>query len=171
MYAHSIAAGRDPESKLTLKSTKLDAVIDYVIEHPGPKVLITNFTSSLIYLYQRLGSVRAIYGEDDGPDYRRITIAEFNAGHFDNLICNEDTVKMGLNLSKASLIILCENSFKGASRIQVEERCTVKGKEAVEIIDFCTIGDCMAGMIDDYVLSAVRSKKDFNYKMLSGRKL
>jgi SNF2 family DNA or RNA helicase len=84
------------------------------------------------------------------------------------LIANVATVKVGLNLSAASTIIFAENSFSGEARIQAEERATVRGKQSVEIIDFVSYNDTdeLIGHIDDYILQAVRAKKDFNLKSL-----
>lgn len=171
LYAQSCASGRPIEGEIE-QSAKLDAVAEYVIDllDRGEQcVVLTHFTSSLAYLHGKLlpRMVKCIHGGDEGAAYRTGVIAEFNSGKVACIIANVATVKVGLNLSKASAIIFAENSFSGETRIQAEERATVMGKESVEIVDFVTVGDGILGEIDQHVLTCVRAKKDFNSKMLN----
>ena len=163
--AHSCASGRDPETGVIERSTKLDAVIAYAVELNAPFVIVTHHNSTLEYLRDHLGAemdVGTICGSDPGTDYRQNLMRKQASGEIQGIIANEYTVSVGVNLSAASTLIFAENNYCGANRIQVEERCTVKGKEAVEIIDFQTEGDTPPGLIDAHVLGAVREKKDFN---------
>jgi len=166
LSAQSVASGRSIHGTTT-KSTKLDAVANYVDELKQPAVILTRFTSSLLYLELRLKAkglrVGLIYGEDEGSTARGKLIEDFNQGRLDVIVANIVTVKVGLNLSRADTLIFAENSFSGECRIQGEERCVVKGKTAIEIIDFVTTGpEPGLGTIDQLILQAVRSKKDFN---------
>jgi superfamily II DNA or RNA helicase len=169
--AHSAASGRDPDGNIT-KSTKLDAILEYVRETEYPIVILTNFVASLHYLLNHLAKAGipalGISGDDEGAAYRSRATAAFDQGAIRILVANVQTVKVGMNLSRSSCLIFAENSFSGEARIQAEERCTVRGKEAVEILDFCTVADVPGlGEIDKSVLSAVRGKKDFNANALS----
>ena len=165
MYAQSIASGRPIEGR-TLSSSKLDAVVEYVSELPGQAVILTHFTESLKYLAAKLPQAELIYGSDGGTQSRMAIMHRFQTGKTRIIIANIATVKVGINLSAASAIIFAENSFSGEARIQAEERATVSGKEAVEIVDFVSVGEGMAGAIDEKVLQCVRAKKDFNSSML-----
>jgi hypothetical protein len=174
MYAQSIASGRPIKGEIK-SSAKLDAVAEYAEELDGQCVIMTHFTESLLYLQRRLPTFSTIYGGDNGANYRTETIAGFNAGSIRGIIANVATVKVGLNLSAASCIIFAENDYSGEARIQAEERATVHGKEAVEIIDFVSEVPeglrynpdyRMLGEIDNCILTAVRSKKDFNSRLL-----
>ena len=167
MYAQSCASGRSIQLGITESSAKLNAVAQYVTELNHPCVILCHFTSSLEYLETKLHMqlpCATIHGGDKGAAYRARTIKEFNEGKLQCLICNVATVKTGLNLSTADTLIFAENSWSGEARIQAEERCTVMGKSAIEIVDFVTIGDGDLGTIDSEILAAVRAKKDFNAK-------
>jgi len=168
MAAQSCASGRNPETGETLSSTKLDAVAEWVLDAGQPTVILCRFTSSLHYLAGKLTKLRVglIHGDDAGSAARGKVIQDYNDGLLDTLICNVATVKVGLNLSHANILVFAENSFSGEARIQAEERCTVMGKELVEILDFVTDGDELLGEIDDGILSSVKDKQDFNLSTL-----
>jgi SNF2 family DNA or RNA helicase len=93
---------------------------------------------------------------------------QFSAGALDVLVGNVAVVKVGVNLSAASTLVFAENSYSGEARIQAEERCTIRGKDAVEIVDFISTsdGNDLLGYIDDYILEAVRDKRDFSAQAL-----
>ena len=161
MYLQSFSSGRSVEG-ITESSAKLDAVVEYAQELNHQGVILVHFTESLQYLWRNLHlSTARIWGGDDGANYRAETIAAFTRGDVGWLICNVSTIKVGLNLSAADTLIFAENSWSGEARIQAEERATALGKQAVEIVDFCTIG---CENIDISILEAVRAKKDYNTK-------
>jgi len=166
MHAQSVASGR-PIEGATISSAKLNAVAEYASDALGQVVILVRFTASLVYLKMLLPRAICVYGEDGGGDFRTQTIKEFDSGSAKIMIAQIATVKVGLNLSAASTLIFAENSFSGEARLQAEERATVKGKHAVEIVDFISVGTDMPGVIDEHVLTVVRSKKDFNGKMLN----
>jgi SNF2 family DNA or RNA helicase len=168
LYAQSAASGRPIQGTIE-QSTKLDAVVEYVIEINHPCVILVRFTESLLYLWRKLQhriKCAYIYGEDKGAAQRATVIDQFSKGTLQCLICNEATVKVGLNLSAADTLIFAENSWSGEARIQTEERATLKGKGAVEIVDFVSVGEGLLGDIDREILFAVRAKKDFNTKSM-----
>lgn len=168
--AHSHASGRDKDGNVHF-STKLEAVCEYVKEINRPSVVLAHFTSSLRYLSRRMGEMGVrtalIDGKDEGPEYRQRAIDKFNAGEIDTLICQITTVKVGLNLSHSDTLIFAENNFSGEARIQAEERCTIKGKEAIEIVDFLASSQLEGlGEIDMAVRNCVKKKQDFNARSL-----
>lgn len=173
--AQSCASGRDMGTGLTHHSTKLDAIVEYVKELEQPCVVLCHFTSSLKYLTVRLQNAGvkagAIHGGDGGADYRATVIGEFNAGRINCIVAQVQTVKVGLNLAAADTLIFAENNYSGEARIQAEERCTVMGKSAVQVIDFVTTTEDseLLGTIDADIVKAVRAKKDFNAKSLLKR--
>ena len=171
LVAQSCASGRHPDTATTEHSAKLDAVVEYAQELGKPCVILTRFTESLNCLTKKLKELgiktEAIHGDDDGSKYRGEVIERFNAGKTQIIVANVMTVKVGLNLSHSDTLIFAENSFSGEARIQAEERATVRGKDAVEIIDFCTVSELEGlGDVDFQVLTAVRDKKDFNSNSL-----
>jgi SNF2 family DNA or RNA helicase len=134
---------------------------------------MANFTASLEYLRDQLVkrgiNVGLIYGDDSGANYRGKVIDGFNADRIQVIVSQVAVAKVGLNLSHSDTLIFAENSYSGEARIQAEERCTVRGKEAVEIVDFyATSPECddPIGMIDLSIRSAVINKKDFNASSL-----
>ena len=166
LMAQSVASGRSIQG-VTTQSSKLDAITDYVNELKRPVVILTRFTASLHYLEAKLKAkglrTGCIYGEDEGAAARGQVIEQFNNGKLDAIVANVATVKTGINLSHSDTLVFAENSFSGEARIQAEERLTVRGKTAVEIIDFCTTGpEPGLGTIDQLILQAVRAKKDFS---------
>jgi SNF2 family DNA or RNA helicase len=168
--AQSCASGRDPRTGETVSSTKLDEVANYAIELGKPCVILTHFTASLEYVVRKLTSAgikcEAIYGEDKlGSAGRAKVIERFNDGRTTVIVASVPTVKVGLNLSHSDTLLFAENNWSGEARIQAEERATVKGKEAVEIIDFACTSN-LIGDIDLKIAQAVRSKQDFNVAML-----
>jgi SNF2 family DNA or RNA helicase len=165
MYAQSVASGRSIEGK-TEYSHKLDAVADYARELTEQCVIFTHFTESLEYLYRHLSGASRIWGGDPGAEYRTDILRRFSAGEIRTIVANIATIKVGLNLSAAGTVIFAENSFSGEARIQAEERATVMGKDSVEVVDFLSKGAEMPGQVDEYILAAVRAKKDFNHHML-----
>jgi len=166
LYAQSIASGRSIAGH-TEKSTKLDAVVEYVSDLSDPCVILVRFTESLRYLHNKIKDrvTACIDGSDAGPEYRAKILGMFSRGEISCLICNVATVQVGLNLSAANTLIFAENSFSGATRIQAEERSTIMNKVAVEVVDFVSVGPPYIGEIDRGVLEAVRHKKDFNAKI------
>lgn len=180
----SFASGRPmvtegSEDLMTLKSSKLDAVVEYAAEHQEQVVIFANFQASIRYLEDKLRAkdivTESIHGKDGGAEQRAEILDYFKHGVVKVLIAQVSVAKVGLNLSAASTIIFAENSFSGEARIQAEERCTVKGKENVEIIDFLAeVGSAILpgsnldrlDMIDERILETVRDKKDFNIQAL-----
>ena len=165
MYAQSAASGRPIKGEIE-KSSKLDAIVEYIAELTEQVVILTRFTESLHYLACHLEDSQCMYGDDDGTDYRDQLKERFAQGRFRILIANVKVAKVGINLSTAAVIIFAENDWSGDCRIQAEERATVKGKAAIEIVDFVSVGSGPVGMIDQYILTAVRAKKDFNANLL-----
>lgn len=171
--AQSCASGRDKVLQATAHSEKLLAVCDYVADLGAPCVVLCHFLASLDYLSRNLDRLKiahgTISGEDGGTVQRAKVINDFDTGKFDVLVCTVPTVKVGVNLSRASCLIFAENNWSGEARIQAEERCTVRGKEAVEVIDF--LAACpeieLVDKVDAKIASAVRGKQDFNVRMLS----
>ena len=168
----SFASGRNMAGEIT-KSSKLDAIVEYVKELNRPCIIMANFTASLEYLRDQLVkrgiNVGLIYGDDSGANYRGKVIDGFNADRIQVIVSQVAVAKVGLNLSHSDTLIFAENSYSGEARIQAEERCTVRGKEAVEIVDFyATSPECddPIGMIDLSIRSAVINKKDFNASSL-----
>lgn len=174
LATQSLVSARNPETKDIVKSTKLDAVVNYAVELNQPVVIFAQFTASLKYIHEQLkknglkGDI--LWGGDDGANYRAESIHRFNKGFTQYIVAQIQVAKVGLNLSKASTIIFAENSFSAEARIQAEERCTVKGKDEVEIVDFLSVfspkPDTIFSNIDTQILEAVRAKKDFNTKTL-----
>lgn len=170
LYAQSCASGRNIEG-ITTSSSKLDAAVEYAIELNQPCVILAFFTSSIKYIAKKFEekrmAVATISGEDKDSSYRDSVIQKFNQGSLYALVAQVATVKVGLNLSHSNTLIFAENSFSGEARIQAEERCTVRGKNAVEIIDFTSTSSIpFLGEIDLAVRSAVKEKKDFNANSL-----
>lgn len=170
LACQSAASGRNKKG-ITVSSAKLDAIVNYVQELGAPYVILTRFTSSLKYLQQKLGSSTGyICGEDEGIQERTKIIERFNSGKLQGIAASVRTVKVGLNLSHSSCLIFAENDFSGEARIQAEERCTVRGKEAVEIIDFVLESDTPGlGEVDLAIRSTVVAKKDFQANALKTR--
>ena len=168
MHAQSIASGRSIDGVIK-SSSKLDAVVEFVQEASGQCVIFTWFRESLQYLYKKLPEAGIIEGGDAGAKYRADLLQDFSKGYIKNIIVNEIAGKVGINLSAASYIIFAENAYSGEARIQAEERSTVKGKDIVEIIDFVSVGEGMAGAIDERILEVVRAKKDFNFRCLKNK--
>ena len=172
--AQSYASGRMVDGTIP-HSTKLTAVIDYVVELEKPCVILANFTSSLEFLtaglLKRGIAAEMLSGDDAGADFRTACVSRFNSGATQVIVAQVAVVKVGLNFSKADTLIFAENSWSGEARIQAEERCTVRGKDAVEIIDF--VADSVQeglGEIDLAIRTAVKGKQDFNAKNLRRRK-
>ncbi len=166
--AQSHASGRDKDGNVRF-STKLEAVCEYVKENGRPAVVLAHYTSSLRYLSRRMSelglTVALIDGQDGGTEYRGRALKWFNTGKVDVLVCQVQTVKVGLNLSHSDTLIFAENSSSGEARIQAEERCTVRGKEAVEIVDFTASSELDGiGQVDMAIRCCVKNKQDFNYR-------
>lgn len=175
LMLQSFASGRN-ENGVIHKSSKLDAVVEYVVDLRKPCVILCQFTASIEYLeasFKLRGiDVSTIHGKDAGAAYRDRVVASFGES-VRIIIAQVDTVKVGLNFSASDTLIFAENSWSGEARIQAEERCTVKGKEAVEIIDFVADSylDGLAD-IDMCIRKAVIEKRDFNVKNLTfGKKV
>jgi hypothetical protein len=167
MYAQSAASGRDIGTGEVEQSTKLDAVAEYAMELGRPSIILTHFVASAEYLHKRLGKEWALlHGKDDGAKYRYEAIRSMSIGQTKGLIATVPVVKVGLNLSAADTLIFAENEWSGEARIQAEERCTVRGKGAVEIVDFVSVGQGPLGQVDTKIMEAVRGKKDFNQRMM-----
>jgi SNF2 family DNA or RNA helicase len=170
MLAQSCASGRSIDG-VTKSSTKLDAVVEYIQELGKPVVILTKFTETLEYISKKLEQVGVkvgkIHGKDGGAVYRGQIVEQFNLGRIRAIVAQVMTVKVGMNLSHSDTLIFPENDFSGEARIQAEERCTVKGKDAVEIIDFWSSCDLPGlGDVDQAVYMSVRGKKDFNSSSL-----
>lgn len=168
--SQSYASGRSHEGDIPF-SSKLDAVMNYAVELGKPVIVLANFTSSLEYLLAGLKArgvtVELMHGGDDGAEFRTKVVEQFNAGKVQVIVAQVAVVKVGLNFSKADTLIFAENSWSGEARIQAEERCTVRGKEAVEIIDFVAeSGLSGLGEIDLAIRTAVKNKQDFNAQNL-----
>jgi SNF2 family DNA or RNA helicase len=165
IMAQSYASGRNCYGEIT-QSSKLDAVVDYVKELDRPCVILAHFTASVEYLAKRLPECALIYGKDDGAAWRDKVIQGFGT-KYKYIVAQVTTVKVGLNLSASDTLVFAENNFSGEARIQAEERCTVMGKEAVEIVDFVAESELEGlGTIDMSVRDAVVNKRDFNIKLL-----
>ncbi len=156
---HSASVGRDIDGKIE-SSVKLDAVAEYVGDLGVPCVVMCHHTEAIKYLVDKIGKESmAIYGDVTQPVREQI-IAQFKTGALKCVVCQVKCVKTGVNLSAASTLIYAENSASGEDRIQSEQRCTVKGKEAVEVIDFVCLD------IDTKIMDSVRGKKDFSYSSI-----
>lgn len=173
----SFASGRDPEQKTKLPKTKLDAVVQFILDRELDEkmVIFCHFRESIVYLEEVLlkkqVKVRVIMG-GDSDDTRKQNISQFGSA-YDKLIAQVSTAREGINLSIANLIIYAENSLSGVVRIQSEERCTVKGKKAVEVVDFVSrvrdLSVPLIGDVDMHIQTLVKNKKDVNAKIYEGR--
>lgn len=169
--AQSVASGRDPVLGYTVLSSKLDAVIEYVIDLGASCVILAHFLSTVDYLSRKLDELGIVHGtvsgEDGGMVQRAKVLESFEKGTYKVLVATVPTVKVGVNLSVASCLVFAENNWSGEARIQAEERCTVVGKEAVEIIDFqATSSVKQVNKIDGRISKAVQGKQDFQAGML-----
>ncbi len=165
--------GLNPES---ITSSKLIALRDFITNiHDDYKderfVVFTAYRHTVRNVCELLRGKGLEVGTltgDDNEDERNENLKQFQAGELDVMVVNVVVGKMGIDLSLANYLIYAENSYSGDARIQSEERATrLDKKGVVQVID-CVLD--VTPNVDKSVAEAVKSKRDFNIKLLNNVK-
>ena len=175
--ASSGVNGLNPLEHVFEDSSKINACVDYVgdilKDYPEERfVVFTNFQNTprvVGSLLSRYGHVVYCTGQD-GEEERAEAVRVFQRGDAVAIVVNVVVGKMGIDLSRANFLLYLENNWSGDARIQSEERATRLDKTGVvQVVDFCTSFGGKAN-VDAAISKAVKSKSDFNAKLLDGLK-
>ena len=151
----------------TFKSKALKDYIDEQLEQEPDYacVVMCRFREQVEHLAGMLNAAM-IHGGIIGKA-RQEAIDSFQAGKCKYIVCQAETAKMGIDLSRGKEIHFFSNSWAGDTRIQAQERCSNLNKsEAVGIIDWCT-----EGSIEFAIAGAVANKEDFQNTLLRREKV
>lgn len=154
----------EAENIVVVDGTKADALCKYIAEQVEQEpdyscVVMCRFRAQVEQVAKMLGAAM-VHGGVIGKA-RQEAIDWFQAGRSRHIVCQEETAKMGIDLSKGKEIHYLSNSWSGDSRIQSQERCSNLNKsEPVGIIDWC------AHEIEYAIANAVRNKEDFQTTMM-----
>lgn len=100
---------------------------------------------------------------DVKPKLRLKIVEDWKAGKFDALICQQQTMRHGADLSYASAAVYYSNMPHGEARIQTEDRTVhFAKKDASLIVDLCT-----ADSVDAELADMVRVKESMNRHYLT----
>lgn len=155
----------EAENILVVDGTKAEALCKYIEEQVEQEpdyacVIMCRFRAQVEQVARMLGAAM-VHGGVTGKA-RQQAIDDFQAGTKRHIVCQEETAKMGIDLSRGKEIHYLSNSWSGDSRIQSQERCSNLNKaEPVGIVDW------YAHEIECAIANAVRNKEDFQMSMHS----
>ena len=157
-----ISAGIDPEDHSIIDTSKIKFIVDAYKESPEPMVVFSHFKAPAFKakeMFEEAGiSCNIITGETKTTEEKERIKDDFLAGKFDIMIAQTRTTKMNYDFSRASKSWYLNNSYSQDDRSQSEKRITnLNKKEAVEIIDMCTIGT-----LDQKIAKRLREKKEIS---------
>lgn len=165
LYMNMLASGINPWNKAYEWDTKVKDLLEYYKENPEP-MLVLSFFKTPIYCAEALFmsediKCALIHGDIPLEERERIR-QDFQEGKLDIVFGQTDTVKEGLDFSRASLTVYLNNSFSSNTRNQSEMRTTnVTKKEPVQIMDYCT-----ENTLDSAIVNCLVNKKEVSNEFL-----
>lgn len=171
---HQITCGfvkTDEGNEETLKSRRLDALVEIVEELGDAKVVIwAPYRRSIMEIAKRLAAeysprdVVTYFGDTDS-EQRQKAIEQFQGTGPDScrfFVGNPQTAGYGLTLTAASNVVYFANSWKLEERMQSEDRCHRIGQgNAVTYVDLVA-----PGTVDERIIEALRSKHEIASEVL-----
>lgn len=144
------------------KNPKIEELLSICEENPVSTIIWCRFIEEIQMITEALAakygsnSIVQVYGAID-EDTRWDNVSEkFQKGQARFLVGNAATGGVGLNMTKAELVVYYSNSFSFTDREQSEDRAHRIGQtKSVTYIDIVA-----EGTVDEGVVQALRSKKD-----------
>jgi len=149
-------------SRIEGKNPKVEELMSIVEENPVSTIVWCRFVEEIQMVTEALvekygsNSVVQIYGAIS-EDVRWDNVSEkFQKGHARFIVGNAATGGVGLNMTKAELVVYFSNSFSFTDREQSEDRAHRIGQtRSVTYIDIVA-----EDTVDEVVVKALREKKD-----------
>lgn len=174
-YAQAACSGINAETKTIVKKpSKLLAVIervkDLLEEDPNTQVVVIHrFTVTGEWLSREL-NCPWIYGQTSSVK-RDAIIKSYQSGKNRVVVGQADAIKMGVDFSAGGhgVLVYAEHSWSGDSFIQSTQRAVnIERATPALIITYCL--DFEEYTVDEDIYETVKSKRDFNAKMLKTKK-
>lgn len=163
-----ICAGLDPETKEIKDQGKFNAVRDYLVDLGEPALVLSNLRNHVIphlaMVLEKAGlRVGVIVGGD--AEGAREVLGAFQSGALDIVIGQISVVKMGLDFSRASTIVVFNNSYSHDDRVQALARCSnLQKTKPVEVLDFV-----YAETLDEEVVDILEQKESVSAEYMQYR--
>ena len=152
-FEAKIASGVHPLSNEIINNAKQQCVVQMYKDKPQPMLILSRFKAPL-YEMQRLLlekcnlEVDIIHGGTKKED-RELFRLKFQNAEVDIIICQVETIKMGLSFSRLKYIVYLSNSFSCDSRVQSEERGQLANRsESYTILDIVSEGTGDAELVE-----------------------
>ena len=159
--------GCDPFTGKIINKAKIDDALAYAKDIGEPMVFMSRYSWMIDALYEAMIKAKLKVAKIDGTvseKDRDVIRQAFMDGKYDYVIGQTETIKMGLDFSRATTIFYLSNSFSQDDRAQSEERATrVDKTEPVQIIDSCS-----EGTVDDLVVKLLMNKMEISSSYLEG---
>jgi SNF2 family DNA or RNA helicase len=161
-----LATGLECVSDSGVGSGKLDALGELLANHGKPTLVVANYHSTLDAIGRRLDKAglrwRELSGRTPGSIYRQSVGEAFQAGKLDVLLGQVDTVAEGLTLTRATLCIIVEHSWRPAKNEQVIRRIHRIGQtEPCQVIRLVT-----EKTVDENMQELLREKTEHQIRAL-----
>lgn len=127
--------------EMTMPSSKVDGVMDWLTDNPGKAVVVFASSRRLIELVgRRLETAKIAHGFVTGTQdeqHRRAATSAFQDGELRVLLGTYGAMSEGITLTAASTQLMLQRSFSPVENVQADGRCRRIGQEAshVEIIE------------------------------------
>lgn len=149
----------DGEMSVMKKNPRLDALTEIAEDIPHQAIVWCRFQQDVDLVAERLremGKNVVTYDGRTSDTMRATALAEFKSGDADFFVANPAAAGEGLTLTQAKTVIYYSNSFRLDQRLQSEDRAHRIGQtHSVQYIDLV-----VPGTIDDYIVEALRTKRD-----------
>jgi SNF2 family DNA or RNA helicase len=146
-------------------SAKLDALKELLVERDRPTLVVGHFQATVAAcgrVSRDLGRRYEVLTGATGQTERGRIVRAFQNGELDVLCASIDTIREGLTLTKADMVIRVERSWRPSSNDQVNRRLHRIGQDRpVYCVDLIT-----ADTIDERVLEVLAAKTDQQMKIL-----
>lgn len=134
-----------PGELLFPRSPKIAWLLESVADLGKPCVVFSRFNAPLFWLRENIEHAEFIHGQTQG-EARQAIIDDFQAGHFDVLLCQ---VKLGIGftLTRAHDIFFLGRDWSPAVNVQAEDRCHRIGTRGTVNIQIPVVRNTIEKMI------------------------
>lgn len=152
--AATLTLDADGVVQLTTPSCKLNALLEVIEEAPGESLVVFAASRKLIDLTARFLATkkimaRQIVGGQD-PEERARTIADFQAGLFQVILCTTGAGAEGITLNRADRLVFLQRDWSAVKMAQAAARIegTLNPKQIIHIQTKGTIEAAVAATLD-----------------------
>lgn len=144
-----------------LPNLKFKYILDYIEDYPNTPIIITSmFASALKVLHNLIPKSRFIYGKVSAKK-RQEHIEDFQNKKYNILIGQLDTIKEGVTLSKAEVMIVIDPSLTYTDNEQLADRfLPISEEEAINKEQQKIIKLVFKNTIDTYIETSLKAKKN-----------